>query len=137
MCNFHPVEVVGRGSKTQLQVGWKLSTPSQLSGPQLHPGPCLWKPRFPANTERWRYVHLVLVQHLRRWPNIKSTLGQRLVCLLGWLIQDLWQNKSGHKTWHKLRLYSWLMMIVYKEYYNSTAVYSGVCDTWIVRCIQH
>ena len=43
---------------------------------------------FPADTKRWPNVVLMLYHSLRRWPNIKTTLGQRLVsaglwCLLG------------------------------------------------------
>ena len=34
---------------------------------------------FPANTRRWPYVVPMLARRLRRRPNIKTTLGQRLV----------------------------------------------------------
>ena len=37
------------------------------------------KPTFPANTKRSANVGLMLAHRLRRWPNIKPPLGQRLV----------------------------------------------------------
>ena len=37
----------------------------------------------PANMERWPNIGFLLAHHLRRWPNSKSTLGQRLMCAAG------------------------------------------------------
>ena len=35
--------------------------------------------RHPVDTSRWHNVVLMLVHRPRRWPNIKTTLCQRLV----------------------------------------------------------
>ena len=35
--------------------------------------------RYPANMRFWLNVGLLLVHRLRRWPNSKPTLGQRLI----------------------------------------------------------
>ena len=37
---------------------------------------CLWL--YPSNTRRWANSGLMLVQRLRRWPNIKPPLAQHL-----------------------------------------------------------
>ena len=34
---------------------------------------------YPANTRRWTNADLMLAHRLRRWPNIKSALVQRLM----------------------------------------------------------
>ena len=35
--------------------------------------------QYPANMRRWLNVGLLLAHRLRRWPNSKPTLGQRLM----------------------------------------------------------
>ena len=47
---------------------------------------------IPTNTRRWSKAVLMLAQRLRRWANIKTALGQRLVLvgeLLSWNVTDL------------------------------------------------
>ena len=46
---------------------------------------------WPANKGRSLNIVLMLGQRLRRWPNIKTSLGQYLI-FLGWLnyVQSTW-----------------------------------------------
>ena len=39
--------------------------------------------RFPEDTNRWLNAGLMLVHCLRRWPNIKSILGHRMLYVVG------------------------------------------------------
>ena len=65
MSDFHPLEVVGRGSETQLQVGENLNTLTVYID-------CLSDGACAANTWRWPNSGLILAHRLRlwRWPNV-------------------------------------------------------------------
>ena len=50
-----------------------------------------------ANTTRWPSVGLMLAHRLRRWPNIKPALGQRLV-FAGITTDDLAFSSASIRT---------------------------------------
>ena len=56
--------------------------------------------RLPANTRRWNNDGLMLGQRRRRWPNIKSSLVQRLV--FAWLVSHrMWWSPPSAKHPHR------------------------------------
>ena len=84
MSHFHPLEVVGRGSETQFQVGENNNRISSIILGQYSeswPENMAQKAsRFycyvPVCTEHRPNIAVMLVHRLRRWPNIETTLGQ-------------------------------------------------------------
>ena len=89
MSNFHPLEVVGRGSETQLQVGEKWCCVILITSFSTNIGLAsyvCWVGRqiglilaVSANTRRCANAGLMLDQRRRRWANIKPALAQSLV----------------------------------------------------------
>ena len=81
MSNFHPLEVVGRGSETKLQVGKNLNTLFKymiLRAKGLTVISFFFQELirdFQGNTMHSPDAGVTLVHRLRRWTNINPTLG--------------------------------------------------------------
>ena len=66
----------------------------------------------PANTTYWANIVLMLDRRLRRWPNIKAILAQRLVFAGGggwlcwWSVQSLILIEGACSTWPCVKLVS-------------------------------
>ena len=124
MSNFLPLEVVGRDSKTQLQVAedsnylitwyrWQMIPDEYLRWCLHNCTVTTWWwwhnirtwskqtdwPIWCADKRRWG--NAVLILSLRRWPNIKTALGQRLVFAgqdAVWLARR-WQQYNQTQIW--------------------------------------
>ena len=79
LIKYQSLEIVDRGSETQVHVTDKFNS-SSLWGLTSEMMDRHWSSIVSSeNTRPWPSVGLMLVHRLRRWPNIKLTLGERVV----------------------------------------------------------
>ena len=66
-------------TKSDVRWGKNILTETEFTTSEICRGPnFFWKCYNPAKTSFWTNVDLLLVHRLRRWPNIKTKLGERI-----------------------------------------------------------